>query len=216
MKRRAAIFIAVVFAIAAGGAPPSSGARPDGARSDGLGPPGENYLSGQLLVASPSLKGRIFGQTVILMFRHDASGAFGVILNRPVEKRSLGELMRNFGVEGVTPTPEREITVHFGGPVSKQMGVVVHSNDFTHPNSIRITDFASAISPREFLRAMAQGKGPRRSVFAVGYAGWGPGQLEGELAEGSWVVTAPDRRFIFDKAYSTMWRRALERRFRDL
>lgn len=216
MKRLAAIFIAVVFAIAAGGAPPSSGARPDGARSDGLGPPGENYLSGQLLVASPSLKGRIFGQTVILMFRHDATGAFGVILNRPVEKRSLGELMRNFGVEGVTPTPEREITVHFGGPVSKQMAVVVHSNDFTHPNSIRITDFASAISPREFLRAMAEGKGPRRSVFAVGYAGWGPGQLEGELAEGSWVVAAPDRKFVFDKAYSTMWRRALERRFRDL
>lgn len=216
MKRLAAIFIAVVFAIAAGGAPPSSGARPDGARSDGLGPPGENYLSGQLLVASPSLKGRVFGQTVILMFRHDATGAFGVILNRPVEKRSLGELMRNFGVEGVTPTPEREITVHFGGPVSKQMGVVVHSNDFTHPNSIRITDFASAISPREFLRAMAEGKGPRRSVFAVGYAGWGPGQLEGELAEGSWVVAAPDRKFVFDKAYSTMWRRALERRFRDL
>ena len=97
MRRLAAIFIAVVFAGAAGSAPPSSGARPDGAR-----PPGENYLSGQLLVASPSLKGRIFGQTVILMFRHDASGAFGVILNRPVEKRSLGELMRNFGVEGVT------------------------------------------------------------------------------------------------------------------
>lgn len=216
MKRLAAIFIAVVFAVAAGGAPPSSGARPDGARSDGLGPPGENYLSGQLLVASPSLKGRIFGQTVILMFRHDATGAFGVILNRPVEKRSLGELMRNFGVDGVTPTPEREITVHFGGPVSKQMAVVVHSNDFTHPNSIRITDFASAISPREFLRAMAEGKGPRRSVFAVGYAGWGPGQLEGELAEGSWVVAAPDRKFVFDKAYSTMWRRALERRFRDL
>ncbi len=211
MKRRAAIFIAVVFAVAAGVAPPSSGARPDGA-----GPSGENYLSGQLLVASPSLKGRVFSQTVILMFRHDATGAFGVILNRPVEKRSLGELMRNFRVEGVTPTPEREITIHFGGPVSKKMGVVVHSNDFTHPDSIRITDFASAISPREFLRAMAEGKGPRRSVFAVGYAGWGPGQLEDELAEGSWVVTAPDRKFIFDKAYSTMWRRALERRFRDL
>ena len=209
MKRFAALFIAVVFA--AGAAPPSSGARPDGDKS-----PKENYLGGQLLVASPSLKGRIFGRTVILMFQHDASGAFGVILNRPVEKRSLRELMRNFGVAGAPSTPEREITVHFGGPVSKQMGMVLHSNDFTHPNSIRITDFASAIAPREFLRAVAEGKGPRRSVFAVGYAGWGPGQLEGELAEGSWVVAAPDRKFIFDKAYSTMWRRALERRFRDL
>lgn len=211
MKRLAAIFIAVVVTLAAGIVPPSSGARPDGAK-----PPGENYLGGQLLVASPSLKGRIFGRTVILMFRHDATGAFGVILNRPVEKRPLGALMRNFGVAGAPSAPEREITVHFGGPVSRQMGVVVHSNDFTHPNSIRITGFASAISPREFLRAMAQGKGPRQSVFAVGYAGWGPGQLEGELAEGSWVVAAPDRKFIFDKAFSTMWRRALERRFRDL
>ena len=209
MKRFAALFIAVVFA--AGAAPPSSGARPDGDKS-----PKENYLGGQLLVASPSLKGRIFGRTVILMFQHDASGAFGVILNRPVEKRSLRELMRNCGVAGAPSTPEREITVHFGGPVSKQMGMVLHSNDFTHPNSVRITDFASAIAPREFLRAVAEGKGPRRSVFAVGYAGWGPGQLEGELAEGSWVVAAPDRKFIFDKAYSTMWRRALERRFRDL
>lgn len=211
MKRFAALFIAVVFAVAAGAAPPSSGARPDGDKS-----PKENYLGGQLLVASPSLKGRIFGRTVILMFQHDASGAFGVILNRPVEKRSLRELMRNFGVAGAPSTPEREITVHFGGPVSKQMGMVLHSNDFTHPNSIRITDFASAIAPREFLRAVAEGKGPRRSVFAVGYAGWGPGQLEGELAANTWYTVTASSRFVFDKELDTKWQRAVDLRGLDL
>ncbi len=211
MKRLTTVLVAVLLAVGAGVAAPSSGARPD---TDAT--PQKNYLSGQLLVASPSLKGAIFHRTVILMFRHDKNGALGVILNRPVEKRPLAELMGNFGVDGEASAPEREITVHFGGPVSRQRGIVVHSNDFVHPDSFRISGFASAISPREFLRAAAKGDGPRQSVFAVGYAGWGAGQLERELERGSWIVAAPDRKFIFDKAYSTMWRRALDRRFLDL
>lgn len=204
MKRLAILLFALVLAAA------------PGAHSGPGEPPDRKFFSGQLLVATPALKSPVFGGTVILMLHHDASGAMGVILNRPVEKRSLGELMKNFAVAGETSRPEHQVTVHFGGPLSPEMAVVIHSSDFAHADSMKITGFASASGARLFLRALADGNGPSQSLFAAGYAGWGPGQLEGEIAEGSWVVAAPDAGIIFDRAYSTMWRRALRRRFHDL
>jgi len=204
-----ALILAVIVAFGAGALPATTG---------GAAAPQQESLKGQLLVATPKLKGRIFGKTVILMLHHDAGGALGVILNRPVEKRPLGELMRNFGVgeiDGVKD-PEREIMIHFGGPVSRQMGTVIHPGKFSHPNSTRITGVASVLSPKPFLEAMARGKGPENYLFTTGYAGWAPGQIEDEMARGSWVVAAPDHSFIFGKSWATMWRRALARRFRDL
>ena len=211
MQRVLALCVAVIILTGAG-----VGQTSIGARSGKTAPAGKGFLAGQLLVATPKLKGPVFGKTVILMLQHDANGALGLILNRPLEKRPLGEVMRNFGVDGEAANPAQEITIRFGGPVSRQRATVIHPGEFTHPGSIRITGFASALSPKVFLRAMAEGKGPKSYVFAVGYAGWAPGQLEGELTKGSWFVSSPDRKLIFDKAWSTMWRRAVGRRFREL
>jgi putative transcriptional regulator len=210
MPRRRLIHAAIALFILVA-ADPSPAARSDaGAR------PRENSLAGQLLVATPSLKSGVFHRTVIFLLRHDSDGAFGLILNRPLEKRSLKEMMRNFAVEGPEP-PERDITVHFGGPVQRGLAIVLHSTEFAGPDTLQITGgLAAATAPKAVLRAMAEGKGPKQTMFAAGYAGWGPGQLESEIDRGSWAITPADRQFLFDTSFSTMWRRALKRRVIDL
>ena len=187
-------------------ADPSPAARPDsGVR------PTEHSLAGQLLVATPALKSRVFHQTVIYLLRHDPNGAFGLILNRPLEKRSFGEMMEDFQVQG-PKTLERDITVHYGGPVQRELTMVLHSTEFAEPDTLRITgELASATAPKAILRAMAEGRGPRQTMFTAGYAGWAPGQLEREITRGSWVIIPADRQFLFDTSYSNMWARALKR-----
>ena len=186
------------------------------ARSDSDVHAGERSLAGQLLVATPALKIGVFHQTVIYLLRQDAEGAFGIILNRPLQKRSLGEMMKNFEVQGPKP-PERDITVHYGGPVQRELAMVLHSPEFVQPHTLRIKGGLAAVtSPKAVLRAMAEGKGPLQTIFTSGYAGWGPGQLEREIDRGSWVITPADRQLLFDTSYSTMWVRALKRRVIDL
>jgi len=190
---------------------PAPAARPD----SGIHPT-EHSLAGQLLVATPALKSGVFHQTVIYLLRHNSNGAFGLILNRPLEKRSFGKMMEDFQVQGPKPL-ERDITVHFGGPVQRELAMVLHSTEFAEPDTLRITGgLASATAPKEILRAMAEGRGPKQTMFTSGYAGWGPGQLEREITRGSWVITPADRQFLFDTSYSTMWARAFKRHVIDL
>jgi putative transcriptional regulator len=171
-------------------------------------------LAGQLLVATPDLKAPLFFRTVILMVRHDEHGAFGLVINRPIEKRSLASLMKALGEAGAAPAGS--IPVFAGGPVQPELGFIVHSTDYRLSETLDIDGRIAVTAIPEILRAIGRGEGPKKRLFILGYAGWGPGQLEDEIARHFWFTTPADAKLVFDIDRDRVWEEALARRARDL
>jgi putative transcriptional regulator len=167
-------------------------------------------LSGQLLVALPSLSDPRFTRTVIYMVKHDASGATGLIINRPIGDVPISVLLKQTGLpeKGATGS----IKLHVGGPVEPTRISVLHSDDYKGPETTLLAGGMAVTSQPDILEAIAAGKGPRRAHFNVGFAGWGPGQLEEEIRDGAWVSVPSDSAIIFDDAYETKWDRAMAKR----
>jgi putative transcriptional regulator len=172
-------------------------------------------LAGQLLVATPELDDPNFSHTVVYLVQHDASGALGVVINRVLGAGPLGKLLQSLGIEEGSDS-EAPIRVHYGGPVQLDRGVVLHSPDYRQDDPLVVDDLAAFSFSLDALRAIAQGRGPRHNLFALGYAGWAPGQLESEIARGSWFTIEPDEALLFDDQVETKWERALDRRGFDL
>jgi len=167
-------------------------------------------LAGQLLVARPDLPDPRFSRTVVYVLHHDAGGAMGLIVNRPIGEAPLSELLERFGLEnkGVNG----EIRVHFGGPVEPARGFVLHTADY-ETGSTQVVKGGIAVTARpEILHAIGTGAGPRKSLFAMGYAGWAPGQLEAEIKAGAWEIVPADQALVFDEDYQKKWERAMARR----
>jgi putative transcriptional regulator len=171
-------------------------------------------LAGQLLVASPAMTDPRFYQAVILMVRHDQKGALGIVINRPLEHRSLGSLLGASGDEGTAVTGS--VRIFAGGPVQPEIGFVLHSADYHRPDTIDIDGRVAMTSSREILRDIGNKQGPAKSLIAFGYAGWGPGQLEGEIEQRFWFATPQDPRLVFDLDRDKVWDDAMTRRTQDL
>jgi putative transcriptional regulator len=171
-------------------------------------------LAGQLLVASPSMGDPRFERTVILMVRHDKNGAFGIVVNRPVGEHPLASILEMLGEK--EPTVAGTARIFAGGPVQPEIGFIVHSPDYHRPGTTDINEHAAVTSSRDILRDIGNGQGPSKSLIAFGYAGWGPGQLEGELARRDWVIAPGDQRLIFDEDRDKVWDLAFSRRMQDL
>ena len=167
-------------------------------------------LSGQLLVALPTLSDPRFTRTVIYMVKHDGRGATGLILNRPLGDVPIAVLLKQTGLPDAGATGS--VKLHVGGPVEPTRISVLHSDDYKGPETTLLPGGIAVTSQSDILEAIAAGKGPRRAHFNVGYAGWGPGQLEAELRDGSWVTVPSDDAILFDGAYETKWDRAMAKR----
>jgi putative transcriptional regulator len=167
-------------------------------------------LSGQLLVAQPSLDDPRFTRTVVYIVMHDLRGATGLILNRPLGDIPIAVLLKQAGL----PRPEAKGTVrlHVGGPVDPTRVSVLHSDDYKGPETAVIGGGIAITSQPDILEAIAAGKGPRHAHFNVGFAGWGPGQLESEIRDGYWITVPSDENIVFDDAYATKWDRAMAKR----
>jgi putative transcriptional regulator len=171
-------------------------------------------LAGQLLIATPSMGDPRFARTVILMVRHDKDGAFGIVINRPIAERPLAELLDMLGDKGAPA--EGTVRIFAGGPVQPELGFVVHSTDYQQPQTIAIDGRVAVTSSRDILRDIGSGKGPTKSLIAFGYAGWAPGQLEGELRERAWVTAPAERNLVFDEERDKVWDIAYAHRTQDL
>jgi putative transcriptional regulator len=167
-------------------------------------------LAGWLLVADPSLADPNFDHTVVLVLEDGREGTLGLVLNRPYGKAPTAELLRRLGLDGHGVTGE--IKLYFGGPVQPEIGMVVHSADYRRPGTQRITDGLAVTSDPAVLADLAAGKGPRHAIPVLGYAGWSPGQLANELAQGAWFVIPADPALVFTPDDRTMWERAMARR----
>lgn len=174
----------------------------------------EHSLAGRLLVASPKMGDPRFFESVIYMVRHDATGAMGLVVNRPIGVGPISKLLEEFGEEA--GGGEVEILLHYGGPVERRMGFVLHSTDYVGEGTIVVDDGVALSSNLDVLKAIDAGKGPERRLFAIGYAGWGAGQLEAELAAQDWYVVPADDRLIFDDSPEGKWQRAMAKRGVDL
>jgi putative transcriptional regulator len=173
---------------------------------------GASSLAGRLLVATPELEDPNFDHTVVYMIHHDASGAMGLVINRVVAAGSLAELLHGLGIETDAETdPGVDIRIHEGGPVERERGFVLHSGEYQVEGTITVTDTVAMTSSLDVLRDIAAGKGPERSLFALGYAGWAANQLEGEIAAGAWYTVEADDALLFDEQAETKWQRALDR-----
>jgi putative transcriptional regulator len=176
--------------------------------------PGRASLAGQILIASPGLLDPRFNHTVVLMVRHSAAGALGVVLNHPLGERPLASLLDAIGDKdsGAAGT----LRIFSGGPVQPEVGFVIHSTDYHRPETIEIDGHVAMTSSREILRDIASQHGPLKTLVAFGYAGWAAGQLEGELAQRAWFTSATDSNLIFDLDRDKVWDDAMAHRTQDL
>jgi putative transcriptional regulator len=171
-------------------------------------------LAGQLLIAAPTMGDPRFTHTVILMLRHDSDGAFGIVINRPIGERSISTLLQASGDSD--PDVEGSVQVFAGGPVQPELGFVVHSAEYRRAETLDVDGRIAMTASREVLRDIGHNRGPQNSLFALGYSGWGPGQLEGEMARHDWFTTPEDPKLIFDNDRDKLWEDAMARRTREL
>jgi putative transcriptional regulator len=171
-------------------------------------------LAGQLLIASPTMGDPRFSHAVILMVRHDKDGAFGIVINRPIGERSIAELLEATG-DG-DPDAAGSVRVFAGGPVQPELGFVVHSAEYRRAETLDVDGRVAMTASREVLRDLGHNRGPEKSLFALGYAGWGPGQLEGEMARHNWFTAPEEPKLIFDDDRENLWDEAMARRTREL
>jgi len=171
-------------------------------------------LAGQLLVATPAMADPRFSRTVLYMVRHDASGALGLIVNRPFQEVPIADLLRRLGLEheGVGGS----MRMHYGGPVGPGSVFVLHTADWRGEGTEVIADGISLTGTPGILRAIGSGAGPRRALLVLSYSGWAPGQLEREVQAGAWVAVPADPAVVFDDDYDTKWTRAMALREFDL
>lgn len=155
----------------------------------------KSYLAGQLLVAMPGMMDPRFAKTVIYMCAHNADGAMGLVVNKLIESLSFPDLLAQLGIESVGIGDQ--IKIHFGGPVESSRGFVLHSPDYRRDATLVVDEQVALTATVDILKAIAIGSGPCRSLLALGYAGWGPGQLDDEIKANGWLHVAADDDLVF-------------------
>jgi putative transcriptional regulator len=169
----------------------------------------DGFLTGRLLIAMPGIGDPRFEHAVILICVHNAEHAMGVRVNLPVEGMTLDSVLNRLGVEGQPRRPTQEVLQ--GGPVERERGYVLHTDDFAVTGStMPVGEGLCLTATLDVLEGMTDRRdGPARAVLALGYAGWGPGQLELELRENVWLACDLDPDLVFDDDHDTKWQRAL-------
>jgi putative transcriptional regulator len=164
-------------------------------------------LTGQLLISMPQMDDPFFERSVVYLCAHsEGEGAMGLIINKTVDSLTLDELYAQLKIE---PAMHSTAPVHFGGPVALGQGFVLHSADYREKGTLGISGDFALTATLDILHARSRGEGPRQSLVALGYAGWGPGQLDAEIQANGWLLVAADTDLVFDTEDDDKWQRAL-------
>lgn len=165
------------------------------------------YLAGQMLIAMPQMQDTRFSRTVVYLCAHTAEGAMGLVVNRLFNALSFPDLLEQLSIE---PTPLCEpIRIHFGGPVEAGRGFVLHSTDYVQETTLLVDDRVALTATVDVLKAIAEGRGPKQSMLALGYAGWSAGQLDNEIRENAWLNVPADDDLLFGIEVERKWERAI-------
>ena len=168
-----------------------------------------SYVTGQLLIAMPGMRDERFAKSVIYMCAHSEEGAMGLVLNQRLDSLTFAELISQLELD--EKHLSKDVPVHFGGPVESGRGFVLHTSDYQQDATLEVVNGVALTATVEILKAIAQGKGPQKSLLALGYAGWGPGQLDMEIRANGWLQVPSDSEIIFDIEPNTKWERAIQR-----
>lgn len=165
-------------------------------------------LTGKLLIAMPAMSDPRFARSVVFMCAHSEDGAMGIIINKPVTELKLRELLEQVSITISTDMPDRP--VHFGGPVEHARGFVLHSGDYqSRVTTLPLAGPFGMTATVDVLEDLASGHGPDSAIVALGYAGWGPGQLEGEIAQNGWLTVDATTDLVFGTPDKGKWEAAL-------
>ena len=176
-----------------------------------------SFLDGQMLIAMPGIGDPRFERSLIYMCAHSENGAMGIIVNKQSSELTFGELAERLDLmpgDEIVALPEdtQNIAIHFGGPVEPGRGFVLHTPDyFSNETTLPIDERVALTATLEILRAIAGGSGPRRKLLALGYAGWGPGQLESEIQHNGWLHCGADEELLFGDSVESKYAAALRK-----
>lgn len=163
-------------------------------------------LANHFLIAMPALTDPNFQQSVTYICEHNEEGAMGIIINRPLDIQ-LGDVLQHMDIEAEHSQIANQL-VYLGGPVQTERGFVIHRPPGHWEAMLRVSESVGVTTSQDILSAIACGSGPDRAVVALGYAGWGPGQLEKELAANAWLSGPADLSIIFDLPWEKRWEAA--------
>ena len=163
-------------------------------------------LTGKLLISMPSLEDERFYKTVIYICAHSSEGTMGIIINKKIDYDLYPDLLEQLGID--KPLRGKKLYIRYGGPVETGRGFVLHSDEVIQKETLSIGKGVALTSTSEFFEDLSKGKGPENSIFALGYAGWGSGQIEKEILANSWMTLSADSKFLFDDEVSNKWSKA--------
>lgn len=165
-------------------------------------------LTGKLLIAMPGMGDPRFEHSVVYLCAHSDDGAMGLIINKPAPELKFNDLLEQLDIP--TSKDAQKISVNFGGPVENGRGFVLHSADYDgNDSTLKVSDTIGMTATLDILEDISQGSGPSAAFLALGYAGWGPGQLEGELQHNGWLTCDAPSDLVFDPDAKKKWERAL-------
>ncbi|CAO3420355.1 YqgE/AlgH family protein [Azospirillum doebereinerae] len=164
-------------------------------------------LTGQLLIAMPGMEDPRFQRTVIYVCAHSEDGAMGLVINRLFGSITFGDLLEQLEMDVTQPV--NNLPVHYGGPVESGRGFVLHSTDYVRDGTLVVNDEVALTATIDILRAISEDRGPRRNLLLLGYAGWGPGQLDAEFQANGWLNVPCDETLLFDTELDAKWERAI-------
>ena len=166
-----------------------------------------DYLTGQLLIAMPGMTDPRFQRTVIYMCAHNEDGAMGLVVNRLFGSVTFEDLLEQLEID--IQEPVDNMPVHYGGPVESGRGFVLHSTDYVRDGTLVVDDEVALTATIDILRAISENRGPRRNILLLGYAGWGPGQLDAEIQANGWLNVPCDESLLFDPELDAKWERSI-------
>ena len=171
------------------------------------------FLDGQFLIAMPGMVDSNFARSVVYICAHSTEGAMGFIINQPQQLNFIDILVHLKVVADeeaiVLPDAVRDMQIQKGGPVESGRGFVLHTDDYLTQSSIPVSDEICLTATVDIIRAISRGRGPSKATLMLGYAGWGAGQLENEVANNGWLSCPADEDLIFDRALDAKYNRAL-------
>ncbi len=169
------------------------------------------HLTGMLLVATPGMTDPRFERSVIYLCAHSADGAMGLVVNQTAGNVTFPAVIGQLGIEAAEEGAGDDTPVHVGGPVETSRGFVLHSVDYVQESTLVIDERFALTATIDILRAIAEGHGPNRRVLALGYAGWGAGQLDQEIQGNGWLVAPADPEIVFGRDNGAKWRSAMRK-----
>lgn len=165
------------------------------------------YLEGQLLLAMPGLEDQRFDHSVIFLCNHDETGAMGLVINQPLPNMTLSSMLKQLKItlaDGI-----EDATIKCGGPVEPGRGFVLHTADYSQDNTMVVSQKLAITATTDVMKAIADGSGPKNYLVALGYAGWGAGQLDDEIQDNSWMIAPAEPELLFHTENDSLWTRAM-------